>query len=112
VCSIRRNWLADTPNAEVNYTDTPDLRIRSHGVEGRPFRNVITIEWQPRAQRLLMRSLLPETDFSAHGLSLDHIGGKVLKHETFLTLDLLCAEPNLIIEAILQAHELAQRGAT
>jgi len=103
--------VANTPNAEVNYTDTPDLRIRSYGVQGRRFRNVITIEWQPSAQRLLMRSLLPDSELRAHGLSLDRIGGRVLKHETFLTLDLLGTKPDDIIKAILRAHELARRGS-
>ncbi len=87
----------------MNYTDTPDLRIRSYGGGGRAFRNVITIKWQPRKKGLLMRSLLPAPELQAHGLSLDKIGGKVLKHETFLNVDLLRENPDDVVKAILQA---------
>jgi hypothetical protein len=103
--------VADSPNAEVNYTDTPDLRIRSYGAEGMSFRNVVTIQWQPQEGRLLMRSLLPESELTAYGLSLSRIGTRVLTNETFLTVDLLQSQADEIINAVLRAHELA-RGRT
>lgn len=103
--------VADTPNAEVNYTNNSELRIRSYGVGGRSFRNVITIKWQKGLQRLLMQSLLPACELQAHGLTLDKMtDGITLKHTTFLDVQLLAKEGDAIVKAMLRAHELAQHG--
>jgi hypothetical protein len=98
--------VAGTTACEVNYTYTPDLCIRSYGKQARQFRNVVTIEWKPKKKMLLMRSLLPESELKAYDLSQDHIGHKVLKNETFLTLDRLEKQSKQIVEAIVRAHEL------
>jgi len=100
--------VAETRNAEVNYTFTPDLRIQSYGVQMKTFRNVVTLHWQPGKKRLLLRSLLPESQLKNHGMSIDRFGRMVLRHETFISLDFLRAHSDLLIKAILRAHELAQ----
>jgi len=103
--------VAETPNAEVNYTNNAELRIRSYGVGRRGFRNVITIKWQKGLQRLVMQSLLPASELRIHGLFLDKLtDGITLKHTTCLDVHLLKERSHVIVDAMLRAHELAQVG--
>ena len=65
-------------NVSINYTDTPDMRLRKHTNSGRGFINAATIKWQSRRERFLISTALKVHEFKQFNLYLDHIQNNCL----------------------------------
>lgn len=96
-------------NADIEYTKVPDLRIRRLDESRRGFINVATIEWQTRLQRLLLKTLLNESDLLRFGLKLNRRGSSVLAHESFIGVEFLRQHQDKAVNAILHAHKNERR---
>ena len=60
------------------------MRVRKHIDSKLGFRNVITFEWQPSKERLLMRSLLSKNELENNHLQLDKIMLNGLKNVSYI----------------------------
>ena len=101
--------IAGIGNADVEYTNVPDLRIRRLDGSRRGFINVATIEWQKQKQRILLKTLLNETELLKFGLRLNRRGSSVLAHESFLDVEFLRQHQDQAVNAILHAHNSERR---
>jgi hypothetical protein len=97
--------IAGIADADIEYTNVPDLRLRRLDGSRRGFINVATIEWQKRQHRFLLKTLLNQTDLVQFGLRLDRRGSSVLAHESFLDIEFLQQHQEQAVNVILYAHE-------
>lgn len=101
--------LADLADADIEFTDTPDMRVRKlSGKVSLGFRNCVRFEWQPRNQRVLMYSSLSSHQLENHGLLIDKsVSNKgELSNITYLTKETLINKCKSILKAVLFAHSI------
>ena len=71
------DFIDNRSDSSIEYikykTNRVELRVRKHIDSKLGFRNVITFEWQPSKERLLMRSLLSKNELENNYLQLDKI---------------------------------------
>lgn len=101
--------IAGIENADVEYTKVPDLRVRRLTNNRRGFINVATLQWQKRHERLLLKTLLNESELRQFGLKLDRRGSSVLAHETFIDIEFLRQHQEKVVDLILHAHNSERR---
>jgi hypothetical protein len=95
-------------DGDIEYTKSPDMRIRRIGQFPRGFLNVATFDWQKNSKRLLLRTLMSDADLARFGLRIDRRGSKRLAHETFLSVGFLENHLDEAINALMFAYASAK----